>query len=350
MVRLSALGDVIQVLPAIEALAQRFPDAKIDAVTETLSYDLLDGHPALRNVLELPRAKARAAWRDQQQRGQTWPLLERFIRQLRTEHYDLMIDWQSNLRSALVRMLARKSRVIGIHPQDGGELPRWWPGFRPAQAAGKLRKVHRVERALHVIKELGWTGITPQGQLGTADQDFIDGDPGIRAPILLHPFVSAFGRFKEWPLYHWTKLARSLATKGYPVWISGAPDDRPRIAQLVQQCGYCAAPAPGTSGIKQLMGLVKHCRAVVAADTGVLHLAAALQIPAIGLYGPKDPQIHGPWGSRSTLLRGEVPCAPCTLRSCEHSFCMQSIAPDRVESTLLDLLASATGSVDPAPC
>lgn len=349
MVRLSALGDVIQVLPALEALAQRFPDAKIDAVTETLSSGLIEEHPALRRVIELPRSEARAAWRSRHHRGQTWSLLEQFIRQLRTEQYDLLVDWQSNLRSALVRLLARARTVIGIHPADGGELPGWWPGFRPVEAATRTKKVHRVERALHVVKALGWEGAIPEGRLGNFDQVPIDGCHGPNSPVLLHPFVSAFGRFKEWPVGNWVQLARMLAKRGLPLWISGSPDDQHKIARIIQQCGYCAAPAPHTSGIRQLTALMDHCRAVVAADTGVLHLATIRQIPAIGLYGPKDPTVHGPWGRNSRVLRGEIPCSPCTLRTCEHSFCMQSISPRAVETALLELLVPETGRVDPTP-
>lgn len=344
MVRLSALGDVLQVLPALDALAQRFPAAKIDAVTETLSSDLLEGHPALRHVIEFPRAKARAAWRNHAERKQTWPLLEQFLRELRKQEYDLLLDWQSNLRSAVVRMMARAKIVLGIHPADGGELPRWWPGFRPAEAASSTHKVHRVERALHVVKALGWQGEAPAGRLGNFDAVQLEGDHGNNDPVLLHPFVSAFGQFKEWSPSRWQVLARSLARRGLPVWISGGPDDQQKVAQIVKDSGYAAAPAPATSTLPELAVLVGRCRAVVAADTGVLHLAALRRVPAIGLYGPKDPAIHGPWGQNCRVIHNHIPCSPCTLRSCEHSFCMQSITPESVENALLDLLSNSLGT------
>jgi len=342
VVRLSALGDVLQVLPALDALAQRFPAAKIDVVTETLSSSLLERHPALRRVIEFPRARARAAWKDRTQRSQTWQLLARFVRQLREHEYDLLLDWQSNLRSAVIRMLARAHRVIGIHPSDGGELPGWWPGYRPAVAACSTHKVHRVERALHVVRALGWEGQTPAGQLGNFDTVHLEGDHGPNQPVLLHPFVSAFGRFKEWPSSRWEKLAHSLARRGLPVLISGAPGDQHKIAQIVQNCGYAAAPAPCTSSLAELTKLIDRCRAVVAADTGVVHLAAIRKVPTVGLYGPKDPTVNGPWGENCRVIRGEIPCSPCTLRNCEHSFCMQSITPESVENALLDLLSTTT--------
>jgi ADP-heptose:LPS heptosyltransferase len=349
VVRLSALGDVIQVLPALEALAQRYPTANIDVVTETLSCGLLEGHPRIHRVIELPRSTIRACWKNPDQRGQSWKLFEDFIRQLRRENYDLLIDWQSNLRSALVRILARAQLVIGIHPSDGGELPDWWPGYRPASAASAANKVHRVERALHVVKELGWHGSPPPGQLGNFKSTQLEGGHGPNSPVLLHPFVSSFGRFKEWSAARWAQLARSLAKQGLPIWISGGPDDQDTIATIVKLSGYAAAPAPRTTDLREMSALIDRCRAVVAADTGILHLAAIRQRPCIGLYGPKDPAIHGPWGDSARVIASQIDCSPCNLRACEHSFCMQSITPKSVEQELLELLASHRGHVDPTP-
>ncbi len=339
MVRLSALGDVIQVLPALEALSRRFPDAQIDAVTESLSAGLLQGHPALRKVITLPRAEMKASWKDPARRASTWPALAGFIGELRRHRYDLLIDWQSNLRSGLVRMLTRADRILGIHPRDGGELPRWWRGFHPPTAAGR---VHRTERALHVVRALGWSGEMPWGQLGDVDTTTtqLDGDANRSSikPILLHPFVSPFGRFKEWPRKQWSALAMSLADRGQPVWISGGPGDRDAVASIIRDSGYSAAPAPPTCDLRELAACIGNCRAVVAADTGVLHLGAIREIPSIGLYGPKDPSVHGPWGRWTRVIQPSLPCSPCSLRHCEHSFCMESMSVTTVANSLMELL------------
>ncbi len=345
MVRLSALGDVIQVLPALDALSQRFPDAQIDAVTESLSAGLLQGHPALRRVITLPRAQMKRNWKDPACRASTWPAVESFIGELRRHRYDLLIDWQSNLRSGLVRMLARAERVLGIHPRDGGELPRWWRGFHPPTAAGR---VHRTERALHVVRALGWSGEMPWGQLGDVDATVAEPHrqetPSARGPILLHPFVSPFGRFKEWPRKRWSELARSLAVRGQPVWISGGPEDSHAVASIVRDSGYSAAPAPPTCDLRELAANIGNCRAVVAADTGVLHLAAMRGIPTVGLYGPKDPSVHGPWGRWTKVIQPSLPCSPCSQRHCEHSFCMESMSVTTVMNSLLELLETHSQS------
>ncbi|MDE0959640.1 MAG: glycosyltransferase family 9 protein [Planctomycetota bacterium] len=339
VVRLSALGDLIQVLPALEALSEHFPEARIDAVTESLSSGLLQGHPALDRVISLPRSELKQCWKQPEQRDRAWPLVSRFTRELRQQHYDLLIDWQSNFRSALVRMLARADRVIGIHPEDGGELPRWWRGHHPPQRAGRI---HRSDRALTVVRALGWDGATPLGQLGDVDgaldQTLATTPRGRMAPILLHPFVSHFGRFKEWPTPRWSALARSLARRGHCVWISGGAQDQTRIDGIVTDAGNGVVAAPETKDLTAMAALLGRCQGVIAADTGILHLAAIRRIPCIGLYGPKDPAIYAPREPWTRILRSGIPCSPCTLRHCDHSFCMSAISVAVVEQAILELL------------
>lgn len=343
IVRLSAVGDLIQVLPALEALSEQFPEARIDAVTESLSSGLLLGHPSLNRVLSLPRSELKRSWKQPDQRVHSWPMIARFTRELREQHYDLLIDWQSNFRSALIRLLARADRIIGIHPQDGGELPRWWRGFHPPEVAGR---VHRTDRALSVVRALGWDGAPPPGQIGevddaldeTLDETLIETLKDGEAPILLHPFVSAFGRFKEWPALRWMELARSLAHRGHRIWISGGEADRTARDAIVSGAGARVHAAPETRDLTAMAALIGRCQAVVAADTGILHLGAIRRIPSIGLYGPKDPSIYAPRQPWTRVLRSAIPCSPCNLRDCDHSFCMSAIPVAAVEQALLELL------------
>ncbi len=189
---------------------------------------------------------------------------------------------------------------------------------------------------MHLVRELGYRGPTPQGEIAGESLPLADG--GSKAPILIHPFVSAFGRFKEWPLGHWIELAGQLAQKNETVWVSGTPAERARVEEWVADSSPQIEMAPETRDTADLAKLVRSCRAVVAADTGIVHLSSMLGIPTIGLYGPKDPSVHGPLGPRSVTLRSGVPCSPCPLRDCEHSLCMSSIGVDQVLSALETLL------------
>lgn len=339
VIRLSALGDVIQILPAIEALSRLFPTSRIDAITESLSYPILRNHPKIDHLHRFPRSEIRKEWRSAETRGQAREKMEELKFQLQRTHYDLVIDWQSNLRSAWIRMQTHHRHVLQLHPEDGGELPAWWPGWRPRNPAGR---VHRSERAMHLVRELGFQGSTPGGEIAGGPGP--EQTEGAKAPILLHPFVSAFGRFKEWPLTHWKELALQLIQRGEQVWISGTPDEREILSPWVQQTPEQIAMAPKTGDTGDLAQLVRGCQAVIAADTGIIHLSAMLGIPSVGLYGPKDPGVHGPVGARTLALRSGVPCSPCLLRDCEHSLCMSSLEVDKVLSGLDHLLDSGTSS------
>ena len=335
MVRLSALGDVLHCLPALDALAELFPESEIDWVAESLGAQLIIGHPALRQVITLPRKEiARDFWRTD---GRGTAALERgqaAISELRAEEYDLAIDFQGNLRSSLVARLARTRWRVGHHPAETKEFRRLLGGHRPDTPSGL---VHRVEKNLHLIRELGFHGEAPPGRV-PLDADVIarfrEQLPAGGAPTIFHPFVSAFGRFKEWPLERFATLARELATEGHRIWITAAPEDFDRRDQLLELTGGAASPSPATRSTRELAALLSLARGVIAADTGPLHLAAFAGVPVVGLFGPKDPGTYGPWSRRATVVRAGVPCSPCRLRKCDHAICMSSISVASVRAAI----------------
>jgi len=285
--------------------------------------------------MRFPRAEIRREWRSADSRGEARERLAEVHTKLHEHYYDLIVDWQSNLRSAWIRLRTRHRNVLQLHPADGGELPQWWYGWRPRSAAGR---VHRIERAMHLVRELGYEGETPAGEVALGDSD--NGPVTESPPVLLHPFVSAFGRFKEWPLTHWRNLARRLVESGHPVWLSGGPGERSTLEDLARKIGDCATLAPQTKDAADLGRLIRCCRAVVAADTGVIHLSALLGIPSLGLYGPKDPAVHGPTGPNTMVLRSGIPCSPCLLRRCDHSLCMSSLSVEKVFEGVDSLIGS----------
>ncbi len=106
-----------------------------------------------------------------------------------------------------------------------------------------------------------------------------------------------------------------------------------------------AVVAPETASILELAAIYERCAAVVGCDTGPVHLAAALGVPVIGLYGPKDPAIYGPWSARENhpqdAIWKQVHCSPCTLRWCGNVICMDAIRPDEVRAAVERAIAGA---------
>ncbi len=329
---------MLHCLPALSALRALFPDARIDWVAESLGAALIEGHPDLDRVIRLPRKEiARDLWRP----GVGVTAIERgseFLTTLREREYDLLLELQGNLRSGLVARAAHARFRIGHHGSETKEHRWLLRGSRPDQPAGR---VHRVEKNLHVVRALGFTGPSPTGRLPEFTEEVEHFRPALAslgiAPTILHPFVSAFGRFKEWPEERFAALARALRARGHRVWLTAAPEDDARRDRILAASDGDAEPAPPTRSARELAALIRLSRGVIAADTGPLHLAAFAGVPVVGLFGPKDPQIYGPWSDRAAVRRGDVPCSPCTLRRCDHAICMQSIGVEAVLSAVTEV-------------
>lgn len=366
VVRLSALGDVLHCLPALAAIRASWPNAIIDWVCEPLGAGLLDGHPHLRDVIRLDRG----AWKRDLARPWRWIQLSAavfgFVRRLRFARYDWVLDFQGNARSQLVSRAARGRNKWSHHPSEVKEFAWLFRLRAPSTPAGR---VHRTKKYLHLVEavaeragvafELPSAAESPEipsreipsreiqnreiqnhsPQVNEARSLLPDLTPEIESlnldrpgGIALHPFVSAFGRFKEWPLESFAALARNLVNAYGRVWITSAPDERDRARKLLESIDHSDVRlAPQTGSPRELAAFLSTCDLVVAADTGPLHLSAALGIPVVGLFGPKDPAVYGPNSKQSEVVRSRLPCSPCRLRSCEHAVCMQMIAPDEVQ-------------------
>ncbi len=343
VIRLSALGDVVHCLPALEALHELWPDARLDWVSESSGGAALEGHPLLARVVVLPRKR----WRRELRRPRKWPRLVRecraFLRRLRAERYDLIVDFQGNLRSLALSWFVRGGRRVTHHRREVKEYA-WLGARRPDVPAGR---VLRPAKYLHLVRALGWRGTCePAGRLPHASGG---APPRGDRPILLHPFASAHGRFKEWPADYFADLARRLRARGHEVWVTWGPGEEARAREIVARSGGAASLARATAGPRDLSRLLGGASLVVAADTGPLHLAAISGLPVVGLYGPKDPRIYAPWAADRIVLRAQIPCSPCNLRSCEHAVCMQLISPAEAERAVEELLARSTGLRYKAP-
>ena len=339
IVRLSAFGDVLHVLPALSALREALPRARVDWVAESLSAPVLEGHPLLTRVWHLPRK----AW--QKKLASPVALLGvaregfRFFKALRAERYALALDFQANLRGALVARLSGAAKTAGFDRVNVKERSHLLHSFTAAPVA---RDAHRVERNLALARLLGYTGDAPAPRLSDFAEETRWAAAELRmtsAPVFLfHPGVSAFGAFKAWTEDGFAELARRAAGAfGARVLFSWGPGERESAARIAVLAGGNAALAPECPTLRHVAGLVRNARVLVAPDTGILHLADALGVPVVGLFGPKDPAVYGPRHAPRRCVRSNEPCSPCELRRCEHRRCMRSITPDMVMAALEDL-------------
>jgi ADP-heptose:LPS heptosyltransferase len=329
IVRLSALGDVVHALPLLDALRRARPGAHIGWLVEEPAASLLEGHPQLDRVWIAPRHAARRLRRDGRPLAAA-AQIARVARELRAARYQLTLDAQCNLRSSLWALASGARVRIGFAPPFTKEKAHWTSTLQVVAPEGGQLKAHRN---LELLLPLGidTAGARPRIDVPEAARRIADPllASGARA-IALHPGVSGFGAIKQWAPDRFAALARRLRDeRGARCLVTFGPSERELAQAVVDASAGAAELAPETANLLELAALYQACDVVVAGDTGPLHLAAALGVPVVGLYGPKDPAVYGPLDGRtgevSATVWKRVHCSPCRLRRCGNVICMPAI-------------------------
>ena len=301
LVKTSSLGDVVHNLPVASDIRRKLPDATIDWVVEESFAEIPRLHPAVANVI--PVAVRR--WRKSSLSPATWREIGAYRRAATADFHDFVIDTQGLMKSALLARWAN-GRTCG-HAADSAREPL---------AARLYRSRFSVERHLHAV--------TRNRLLAAMALDYslddLPLDYGIAAPPLASPWLpggaytvllTATSRSdKEWPEADWAALGTALIATGLKcVLPGGSPAERTRAARLADALGRAvAAPA---MDLAELSRLLAGAALVVGVDTGLVHLAAALQRPTIALYCASDPRLTGVLaGADCVNLGGRGPPPP----------------------------------------
>jgi heptosyltransferase-1 len=324
IVKISALGDIIHSLPVAMAIKRQRPRVMIDWVVEAPAYGLLANHPAINRALLSPRHSLR------QNFFAGLPQIPAFVKELRAVDYDAVLDLQGLMKSSLFVLLARGRRKLGF---QGGKEPLAALALNEPLPPYDIER-HALERYLDMLTPLGLQppaqveyGIVPQPEDLAAWRRRL-GAKGKLA--VLHP--AAKWPSKLWPEAHWALLALALVKSGVRVVISGSAEDRAGNQRIAALAGNVRglSDLSGQSTLPQLTALLSMADLVVSTDTGVMHLAAALNCPLLALFGPTAPNRTGPYGSGHTVLFHPLPCRPCFKRSCPHGACMRGLTPETV--------------------
>jgi len=343
IVRLTSLGDVILTLPALSALRGLFPQAIISWAVEPPSHELLENHPHLDDVVIADRRN----WQRRMSRPWSLPSAVRHAlrsaRALSGMNFDLAVDFQGNLRSGIVTLASGAPFRLGF---DRPYTREWGHRFTNARLTPSSDRLHRVDLALALLRVLGDVPpsvppVIPEFRQAAVELEtqFIEQDLP-RDFILLHPGTSPFGAFKRWPPANFGILAlRRRADLQTEFLVSWGPGEK-EIAERVGRASRGAARlAPELPTLRHMAELIRRSKAFVAADTGPLQLAWALGKPLVGLFGPKDTELHAPRGAHCKILTADVPCRPCDKRRCKDPICVTHITIDSVFHSLTELLA-----------
>jgi heptosyltransferase-1 len=308
VVRLSAMGDIIHTLPAAAMLRQAFPHATLGWLIEerwaellcTSRYPRSGERSPQRPMIDRVHAVNLAEWRRQPFSFNTWQQVAAGLSQLRGIRYDAVVDFQGAVRSAL---LARWSGATVIY---GDAQPRENTASMFYTRNVLTTGVHVVEQALTLAKAVIPTATVPatlQSQVEfPVDPDAENRIAGLGDEndfVILNP--GAGWGAKMWPAERYGEVAKELARDGLRSVVNYGPGEEELAEAVASASGGAAEPI--SCSISELIALTRRARLFIGGDTGPMHLAAALKIPVVAIFGPTNPARNGPFGTSSMVLR-----------------------------------------------
>jgi lipopolysaccharide heptosyltransferase I len=286
IVRLSSLGDVVHTVPAVVALRRGFPEAKLTWVVEAQYREIVENCAPVDAVV-VSRTRR---WVSLLHSPAAWAASSRFLRELRQHgRGEVAIDFQGLMKSAAI------ARASGAAERFGFDRK----AIREPLALAFLNRRVAIDPAMHVVDQNRALAVAAGAASIPADFSSFSALPGdpqgrfveFRGAVLLHP--GGGQARKLWPEERFVAIARMLLRKGARVALIWGPGERERAARIAAAAGASLVP---DSNLRDLAALLAGARLVVSGDSGPLHLAAALGVPVVGLYGPTRVARNGPYG------------------------------------------------------
>ncbi len=343
------VGDMIMAQSLFITLRRRQPTRAIDVIAPAWSLPLLERMPEVRQAIALSAAHGELGLRKRWQLG----------RSLRAQGYGQAIVLPRSLKAALPALAARIPRRTGYR----GE---WRYGLlNDIRPLDKRRLYRTVDRFVHLglpteAERLeGPNAFEPHGAFEPGQQaattaappprlQIPAGGPAAAAAALQLKFSSApvlalcpgaeFGPAKRWPEAHFAAVARDRLQAGWVVWLLGSTRDQP-ITRAIAATAPGVIDLAGRTSLAQAVDLLSTARAVVSNDSGLMHVAAAVGVPVIALYGSSDPRYTPPLSANARILSLNLDCSPCFQRECPlgHLNCLIQLPPERVIAALAAL-------------
>jgi heptosyltransferase-2 len=332
------LGDAVMSLPAIRALRRRFPSAEIVVVARPWVADLYRSESAITRVMIYEGGSGARDW------AAKW----RFACSLRSERFDCAILLQNAFEAALLVRIARIPDRIG-YDRDG----RGW----------LLTNAVPVPRRKDIPRHESFYYLELLRRANLADADSLANGPvrlegaveasrrgernferrGIRLPVIGVSPGAAYGGAKRWIPERFVDAATQVArSEGAFVALFGSASEAPlceTMAAAIQAHGCAADSLAGATTLAEFIDMAAACRAFLTNDSGAMHIASALGVPTVAVFGATDHEATGPTGPLARIVREPVECSPCLLRECpiDHR-CMTRVTVAQVAGALRDLL------------
>jgi heptosyltransferase-1 len=317
IVRLGSLGDIVHAIPAAAAIRRAFPQSSVDWLVDARQREVLELVPVVDRRISVDAGRAGS--------------LRSVVGDLRRARYDVALDLQGLLKSAVLARLSGASRVIGF-PAD--LLRERAARFLYTETAGDVAP-HVIHKNLSMLKAVGIR--MPEIEFPLEDRNPAIANEG-RARLAIPegaPFAiinpAAAWPNKRWPPVYFAEVARGLAERvGLRSLVLWGPGEEQLAQNVVTAANGAAVVSPKTT-VADLVSLIKAAALMISGDTGPMHIAAASGTPLIGIFGPTDPQRNGPWAEDDLVASRYRACACHYQRQCRISgWCLLDISPREV--------------------
>ena len=348
IIKPSSLGDIAQALPVLTALREAHPRAYITWLVATVFADLLEGHPRLDRIFKFDR---RRYGRIGQNLGATADFVT-FVESLRREKFTAVIDLQGLFRSGFLAAATGAPTRVGF--AAARELA---PMFYTLAVPMPRKEMHAVDRYMALARHIGLPDPKATDHLPVPEEARAAARERLRAeglgpdePVIV---ASPHARWatKQWPPERFADVLRRIhAQAGVRAVLVGSGAAAP-VARQIAEAAAAARPIDlvNRTTLKEMVALVSEARAMLANDSGPMHVAAALGRPVVGIFGPTSADRTGPYGPGHRVLAGVAPCRPCFRRECLYASgpqalaCLTSVTAEEVARHLLEILRAGEG-------
>jgi len=353
IVRIGAMGDVLHAMPAVAALRELHPDWFIGWAIEPAWRELLEaksdapevarrstGRDSRRPLVDVLAQVPTREWKRRPLSLNTLSDAARLRRELRGDEYDLCVDMQGSVRSAIV------GRMAGARVFAGSSEPRETPAAWFYSKKIRLNATHVVEQGCELLGAAVGETLRPAKvtlPVDPAAERWCDATlSGIGERFAMIAPTAGWGA-KQWPAERYGAVAKALGSAGFRTLVNAASAEDVVGRRVVETSHGAATLVPCSVG--QMIALVRRVGVLIAGDTGPLHLAAALDRPVVGLYGPTDPARNGPYGTVARVLR-HASSKRDHSRYAEAEAGLMQITTDEVVEAAVGLLCGAADKVN----